>query len=254
VNQVPAPAEPRRLPAADPPELSVIVAARDEEALITRMLDSVAAQTLPLDRIEVVVAANACTDDTVPRVWSWAAAHPAARVTVIELPEPGIASSRNAAVEVATGRLLAFVDADSRMKRNLAAEIVRFASEGIGAGTIRVDADSRDTLDRAFFRMLDLGRRNGSKGMMFFCTRADFLALGGFDESLRHASDLVMQQRLDEAGVPFAYLGTSAILTSPRRLRTKPFRLGMFTMFGRWTLGRMGIGRRWRYDRRDEAN
>jgi glycosyltransferase involved in cell wall biosynthesis len=237
----------------EPPDLSVIVAARNEEALITRTLASVAAQTLPLDRLEVVVAANACTDGTVPAVRAWAAAHPNLRVRVLDLPEPGIASSRNAGVEVATGRLLAFVDADSRMKRNLAAEIVRFDAEGIRAGTIRVEADSRDTLDRAFFRMLDLGRRNGSKGMMFFCSRADFIALGGFDESLQHASDLVMQQRLDEAGVPFAYLGTSAILTSPRRLRTRPFRIGMFTMFARWTLGRFGIGRHWRYDRRDEA-
>jgi glycosyltransferase involved in cell wall biosynthesis len=233
------------------PDLSVIIPARDEESSIARALDSIVVQTVAPGRLEAIVAANGCSDRTVDVARAWAEAHPAVRVEVLDLPEPGLSAAKNAAVEVATGRLLVFLDADSRMRRDFAAELFALEATGVRAGTIRIDADTHDTLDRAFFRMLDLGKRRGSKGMMFFCARDDFHAIGGFDPELHHAEDLVVQQRLDAAGVPFGYLGSSGILTSPRRLHTRPFRLGMFTMLARWTLASAGVGRRWRYDRRD---
>jgi glycosyltransferase involved in cell wall biosynthesis len=229
------------------PDLSVIVPARNEEAFIERALDSVAGQSVALERVEVVVAANGCTDCTVELALAWAATHPALRVEVLDLPEPGLSSAKNAAVGAARGRLLLFLDADSRMRHDLAAEIFALEASGTRAGTIRIDADTHDSLDRAFFRMIELGKRRGSKGMMFFCARDDFHAVGGFDPELHHAEDLVVQQRLDAAGVPFGYLGTSGILTSPRRLHTRRFRLGMLTMLARWSLASAGIGRRWRY-------
>ena len=206
------------------PAISVIVPARNEEAYIGRALDSVAAQDLAPGCLEIVIGANACTDATVAVARAWAEAHP-------DLPV----------------RLLLFLDADSRMRRDLAREILAMEARGLPAGTLRIDADSHDTLDRAFFRMLELGKRRGSKGMMFFCARTEFLALGGFDPTLHHAEDLVLQQRLAAAGVPFGHLAASGILTSPRRLRTLPFRLGMLTMLARWTLASMGVGRRWPY-------
>lgn len=229
------------------PEISVIVPARNEEAYIARALDSVAAQGRAPGCLEIVVGANACTDATVAVARAWAEAHPDLPVRVLDLPRPGLAAAKNAAVDAATGRLLLFLDADSRMRRDLTREILAMEARGLPAGTLRIDADSHDTLDRAFFCMLELGKRRGSKGMMFFCARTEFLALGGFDPTLQHAEDLVLQQRLAAAGVPFGHLAASGILTSPRRLRTLPFRLGMLTMLARWTLASMGVGRRWPY-------
>ena len=51
--------------AADPPAMSVIIAARDEEAWLPGCLDSLLAQDATAPRLQVIVAANACRDRTV---------------------------------------------------------------------------------------------------------------------------------------------------------------------------------------------
>lgn len=81
---------------------SIIVAAHNEGAVIGRTLQSLSVQD---ERLEIIVSANGCTDDTA----AVARLHDA---TVVERPEPGKAAALNAADAVAKIFPRAYVDAD----------------------------------------------------------------------------------------------------------------------------------------------
>jgi len=225
------------------PDLSVIIAARNEELLLPACLASVAAQDVAPGRVEAVVVANGCTDRTAEIARTWAAEHPQVPAVVLELPEGNISAALNAGAAAARGRHVAIVDADSRMEPHLARRIGERVAEGWEAGTIRVRADSQDRLERAYFDLFEMGKKRGSLGMMFYAPRDALIAAGGFDPALRLGADRVTQEALIARGVPFRHLADAAILTSTRRIRRQPLRLGMVTMFIRWSLCAAGIGR-----------
>lgn len=83
---------------------SVIIAAHNEEAVIGRCLDALAAQR-PEPPEEVVVSANACTDDTVRIAISRGA-------RVVDRPEAGKSAALNAGEEHLHGFPRVFLDAD----------------------------------------------------------------------------------------------------------------------------------------------
>ena len=86
--------------------LNIIIPANNEQAYIGRCLDAVLAQRMPEDapKVRVVVAANACTDDTVVLA---RAATPRAdargwTIEVLDLPQGGKAGALNAADRLVT--------------------------------------------------------------------------------------------------------------------------------------------------------
>jgi glycosyltransferase involved in cell wall biosynthesis len=226
----------------------LVIPARDEEALIGRALASVARQSCPSDCLEVVVVDNDSQDRTAAVVREFAAQHPGLRVTLVCEPVPGRARAKNTGARAAKGEILVFLDADSALAPDLVERVVEAYRDGYPAGSIRIVSDSDDFLDRAFFGLVEFGKRLFRiKAQMFYCSRATFLALGGFDERLQIAEDLDVLVRLERSGVPLCHLTASWIMTSPRRLRRLPFRLGLLTTFGRWLLAHFGIGRSWPY-------
>lgn len=233
------------------PEISVILPARNEERLLPSALGSIGGQTYPVADVEAIVVSNGSTDRTIPlgrQVGEALAAAGGPTVRVLEIPEHGVSSAKNAGAAAATGRLLVFMDADSRMSRGLLARIVARAAAGERAASIRVIADGRDPIDHAFFWVLENGKRLlRIRANLFWCERALFEQLGGFDQRLNHAEDLDLLNRAERAGVRVGHLHDEWIATSPRRLHRLPLRLGMFTLLGRWTLGHVGIGRSWPY-------
>lgn len=84
---------------------SVLIAAHDEGAVLGACLDHLLAGAAP-GELEVVVAANGCTDDTV----AVAAARPGVRV--VEVARPGKTGALNAAEAVATRFPRVYLDAD----------------------------------------------------------------------------------------------------------------------------------------------
>jgi len=97
------------------PALSVIIAARNEEALIGRCLGALADQEAPsAGGVEVIVAANGCTDMTVAAARRSAPSIAARgwRLEVLDLPEGGKLGALAAAEKVAAGRALVYLDAD----------------------------------------------------------------------------------------------------------------------------------------------
>ena len=229
-------------------EVSVIIPARNEEHYVAAALASVAAQTWPLERLDVVVVDNGSMDATSAVVQRAMAATPGLSIRLLHEPVIGVSRAKNRGARAAKGHWLIFMDADSLMAPDLVERVVGRGRTGCLAGSIRIVAASRDVLDRAFFGLVEFGKGLFNlPAQMFYCQREPFIRLGGFDESLRLAEDREFLLRLAGSGVPLCRLAESWIATSPRRLHRLPWRLGMLTMLLRWALANWGIGREWRY-------
>ncbi len=91
------------------PAISVIIPTHNRQASLLRTLRALAVQTLPADRIEVLVVADGCTDGTVDSLRRHAAPF---ALRVLEQPGRGAAAARNAGAAAATASLLLFIDDD----------------------------------------------------------------------------------------------------------------------------------------------
>jgi glycosyltransferase involved in cell wall biosynthesis len=230
------------------PQVSVVIPARNEAGYVTRALESIAAQTWAAEGIEVIVVDNASTDGTAQAVLAFKARAPRPALRVVTEPRLGTAAAKNRGAHEARGRIVLFLDADSRAAPRLVEAIVRDSGRGVPAGSIRIAADSKDPLDRAFFGLIEWGKGLFRiRAQMLYCERALFLEAGGFDLRLRLAEDREFLVRLQRRGIEVGHVRDAAILTSTRRLHELPLRLGMLRMFARWALAQAGIGRKWRY-------
>lgn len=91
----------------EPPRVSLIIAAYDEQEVIATKVANALALDYPRDRLEVIVASDGSTDATAER------ARAAGADLVLDLPRGGKVAAQNAAAERATGEILAFSDANS---------------------------------------------------------------------------------------------------------------------------------------------
>jgi len=106
------------LAGAELPDLTLIVAAHDEEAVIAEKVANALALDYPRERLEVIVACDGCTDATAAR------ARAAGADLVLELPRGGKIRAQDAAVERARGQLVAFSDANALWQPDAARVLV----------------------------------------------------------------------------------------------------------------------------------
>jgi cellulose synthase/poly-beta-1,6-N-acetylglucosamine synthase-like glycosyltransferase len=117
---------PRRRARLEVP-LSVLVAAHDEEEVIADKIANVRASEYPSELIELIVASDGSSDQTVET------ARRAGATRVLDLPRVGKLTALNRAVEASTGELLVFTDADSLFERTTLRELVsNFADDEVG--------------------------------------------------------------------------------------------------------------------------
>jgi glycosyltransferase involved in cell wall biosynthesis len=201
------------------PSVSVIIPHYNDLANLERCMSLLAAQTLPRDEFEVVVADNnsRCGIDEVQRVCEGVA-------RVVLAPIQGAGAARNAAVEASRGRSLAFIDSDCRpapdwLEHGLAA----LAGAEIVGG--RVDVDVEDPADPTgveafekvfafnFKRYIEELGFSGSGNM--FVTREIFDRVGGFRGEV--AEDADWGGRAVAAGYRFRYAPDVAVSHPARR-------------------------------------
>lgn len=131
-----------RAPDAPLPELTVVIAARDEGPRIAGRVADVLAQDYPPARLRVCVVSDGSGDDTAAR----AAASGDPRVQVLSLPVGrGKAAALDAAVARCATPLLAFTDARQRYAPGaLRALVAPFSDPAVGAvsGELRIDGGS----------------------------------------------------------------------------------------------------------------
>ena len=111
-----------RLPPSSPsgslPEVSLIIAAHDEETVIVEKVKNVLALDYPRELLQVVVACDGCLDATPAR------ARQAGADLVLELPRGGKIRAQDAAVERASGAIVAFSDANAYWEPDALRELI----------------------------------------------------------------------------------------------------------------------------------
>ena len=198
-----------------PPTVSVIIPCYNGEALIRRCLDGLISQTYPT--FEIVVVDDASTDGTLGVLKEF----PSVRL-VQNVENRGPAFSRNRGIEASGGEILVFLDADCevddpdwlarhvRLQAACPGGIVGGGIIGSGEGPIaRADAYCHWLTNiphggrRAVSRLSGRGHLRFSRHLVttnMCLTRAVWLAVGPFEESLRTGEDLEFCERAVSRG------------------------------------------------------
>jgi glycosyltransferase involved in cell wall biosynthesis len=199
--------------------ISFIVPAYNEERLLGATLDALHAAGRAVDeRYELVVVDDGSTDGT-----AFVALCHGARI--VRVAHRQIAATRNSGARAATGDVFIFVDADTIVNEAvIRATIVALRDGAIGGGAA-VEFDGSVPLYArllipVFVRVFRAACL--ATGCYLFCTRAAFVAAGGFDEAFYSAEEIAMSRALKRLG-KFVVL-RQAVTTSGRKLRTHSVR------------------------------
>ena len=181
------------------PAISLVIPAYNESQYLPRLLGTVAAARERFrggtEAVEVIVADNRSTDRTAA-----IAGEAGCRVVTAEIR--CIAAARNAGAAAARGALLAFVDADSQIHPetfNVIAQLLdRPDVVGGATGVVPERWSAGIALTYAVFVPFVIA--TGVDTGLVFCRRADFEAIGGYDEEMRFAEDVKFHAELWRLG------------------------------------------------------
>lgn len=190
----------------DAPTVSVVIPAYNAAWCVRRAVDSVLAQTF--HDFELIVVDDGSTDDTAAVLTSYGTA-----LCVLRKPNGGLSSARNAGIQAARGRYVAFLDADDwwlaeKLERQVA--LMASHSELVFCSTAaRIEApdgkplrewacgsSSLPTLEAIFAANAFVA----GSGSAVLATREALERAGGFDEALRSLEDIDMWMRLAVIG------------------------------------------------------
>jgi glycosyltransferase involved in cell wall biosynthesis len=173
--------------------------------------------------VEVVVVANRCRDSTADIALS-------AGATVVESPVRNIAAVRNTGVAASSGAIVVTVDADSQVHPNTFAAIERELGSGtvVGGGAAFLPERTSPGIATTLALTRAIAAATRTAGVMYWCARTDFDAVGGFDESLTIGEDVDFSRRLRRHGRRtrrrFVTLRDAPVVISTRK----------FDRFGDW--------------------
>jgi GT2 family glycosyltransferase len=191
------------------PFVSVVVPCYNRAAFLPRCLGALFAQSYPRHRFEIVLVDDGSTDGTA-RAARPLARHWSGRLRVVEQPNGGPASARNAGIRAATGEIVAFTDSDcvadaDWLERVVAPLVADPQAAGVGGPIANVAPEGRVArfLDAtAFYRHRV---RGGAVDYLLTANvafrRAALTAVGGFSEREgAWGEDADLSFRLRQAG------------------------------------------------------
>ena len=185
-------------------DISVIIPAHNHAMFLPEAVNTVLAQSLTPR--EVIVVDDGSTDATGEVLGEYAG-----RIRALRQENQGVAAARNAGAAMASGTLLAFLDADDVWHpRKLERQAVRFAADPrlglVHCGVVEVDANGHilrtrlDGMEGWVSREMLLFRRGVilGGGSAAVVPRAVFESVGGFDERLSTSADWDLYYRVGE--------------------------------------------------------
>lgn len=182
------------------PRVTVIIPVRNDAQRLAVCLDSLARQTYPADRLEVIVIDNGSTDDSADTAR-------AAGAKVLVHPGLRVGALRNRGAEIARGEILALVDSDHELPPDWievgAGELAADPTlQMVGAYCLAPPAGTWVQCVWELHRLRNETRRDvdwlGAGNL--FLRKHDFDRIGGFDEQLVAAEDVDLCVRLKESG------------------------------------------------------
>lgn len=194
--------------------ISFVVPAHDEADWLADCLHAIQEAAAGM-AYEIIVAADACSDAT-PII-----AH-AAGARVVHVQHRQIAASRNSGARWASGEMLCFVDADTRINAAALAAGVQAldCADVAGVGARLRFGNTSSLLERAMVRIVSRGFNAVGviPGCFLMCRRTTFDAIGGFDERYYAAEDVLFSRALRARGkLRFV---SPAVVSSERKLRS----------------------------------
>lgn len=195
------------------PRISVVVSTLNEERYLPILLESLAAQTLPVH--EVIVADAGSTDGTVGTARA-RGAH------IVPGGHPGV--GRNVGAEAATGDWLLFLDADVRLPEDALETAIReMVRERFDSASCWFVPDSNDRFLRMnhwvsswYFRLTSRLGWPHSIGAFLLLPKAAHDEIGGFDLTIKVAEDQDYVRRLSRIG-RYGFLRRPAVVIAARR-------------------------------------
>jgi cellulose synthase/poly-beta-1,6-N-acetylglucosamine synthase-like glycosyltransferase len=177
------PPPPLAPPQGELPQVSLIVAAYDEEEVIEAKVANALALDYPRERLELIVASDGSGDATAER------ARAAGADLVLELPRGGKLAAQNAAAERASGEILAFSDANSSWRPDALRRLIAPFSDlnvAYACGQVRFIDAGGDNLEGAYWRYEMAVRKMESSlagitagnGAIYAVRAEDYLPLG----------------------------------------------------------------------------
>lgn len=131
--------------------LTVLICTHNRADLLERVLASINGAKRPVMPVQILVAANACTDDTVSRIQAYQTRQAESGwlpLRLIEVPTPGKSHALNCAIPEIVSELTAFVDDDHRVDENYLVTIEQAAQAwpetGLYCGRILPDWDGSE--------------------------------------------------------------------------------------------------------------
>jgi len=180
-----------------PPEISFIVPAWNEEALIGGALRTLRTSADALgESYEIIVVDDASTDRTAEIARENGA-------EVIRVEKRQIAAVRNAGAAVARGRFLFFVDADTHVPAETLAGAWSALGEGAVGGGSRVALEGKIPFPVSLYLAIFMAVWNLARyaaGCFAFARREDFAAIGGWDEAYFAGEEMYLSLALKERG------------------------------------------------------
>ncbi len=209
-------------------KISIIIPLYNEEKLIAETLQSIMKarnyfEKDPNNFLEVIIVNNNSTDRSVEICKKF-------NVTIVNEEIHNIAKVRNTGAKHATGDVLCFLDADSKVSFNIFSLIEeRMSSEEyIGGGTkFKLDKNS------LFFKLIYVGsnvftRIFGLSGVLIYINKSDFDKLGGFNENYYAAEDIDFVLKMKNLGKvydkKFSNINQGYVVTSSRKFETVTFK------------------------------
>lgn len=197
------------------PTCSVIIPTYNRADVLRRCLDALAAQTVPPDSFEIIVADDGSTDDTGAMVAGWRAAPP---VTYFRQPNAGANAARNAAIRRAAGTILLIINDDTiAVPGLLAAHLALHRAhlqDGVAVlGRMTISPDVPNTVFAALHHDASFSQFTGRTELgwdaFFTCNlsvkKRFLLDHGLFDEDLRWHEDIELGERLVPHGLRLLY-------------------------------------------------
>ena len=208
--------------------LSIVVPAYNEESYLSDCLSYVQAEVGRYTEnglIEVLVVDNASTDRTAEVAGSFAG------VRVVREPQKGLTRARQKGLMEASGDILAFIDADTRMPEGWIGRLLESFSQNSRVVCVSgpyIYYDSR-RLERILIRLYWIFlavpsywiTRYMAVGGNFAAKREALLRIDGFDTNIAfYGEDTNIARRLAAVGKVWFRM-SMPMYTSPRRLHTE---------------------------------
>jgi cellulose synthase/poly-beta-1,6-N-acetylglucosamine synthase-like glycosyltransferase len=187
------------------PEVDIVVAAHDEEAVIGRRVENLLELDYPAERVRIVVASDGSTDRTNEIVRELAGGSD--RVALLECQRAGKATAQNTAVARSEAEIVAFSDANSRWEPDALRKLVRsFADPEVGyvCGQLRLEPSDGESQEGLYWRFelwqreseSAVGSITAGNGAIYAVRRSDYL---GYDDP-RIGHDFGLPFRLVQRG------------------------------------------------------